>query len=83
MLMASEEEANNARRNFGGKLMKQGAHAIGVEEGKSHGKKGWVVVAHVAPDSKADIPSSLSFSTKEGEVEVPVVVARREPFSLE
>jgi hypothetical protein len=81
--MASEEQANDARRNFGGKLMKQGAHAVGVKEIKERGKSSWAVVAHVAPNAKAEMPSSLSFSTSEGEVEVPVVVKRSEPFSLE
>jgi len=81
--MASEEQANTARRTYGSKLMKQGVHAIGVEEGKQYGKEGWVVVAHIAPDAKAGLPASLSFSTKKEEVEVPIVVARSEPFKLE
>jgi hypothetical protein len=81
--MASEEQANGARRQLGGTLMKQGAHAIGVKEINEHGKSGWAVVAHVAPNAKAEIPSSLSYSTSEGKVEVPVVVKRSEPFSLE
>ena len=81
--MASEDEANKVRQQHGGDLMKMGVHAIGVEEGKSHGKTGWVVVAHVAPKAKVALPSSLSYSTKEGEVEVPLVVAHSEPFALE
>jgi hypothetical protein len=81
--MASENEANKVRQLHGRKLLKMGAHSIGVEEGKSHGKKGWVVVAHVAPKSEVDLPSSLSYPTKKGEVEVPLVVARSEPYSLE
>ena len=81
--MASEDEANKVRQQYGRDLMKKGVHAIGVEEGKSHGKNGWVVVAHVAPEATVDLPSSLSYSTKEGEVKVPLVVTRSEPFSLE
>jgi hypothetical protein len=81
--MANEDEANKVRQQHGRDLMKKGVHAIGVEEGKCHGKKGWVVVAHVAPKAKVDLPSSLSCSTKEGEVEVPLVVTRSEPFSFE
>jgi hypothetical protein len=81
--MANEDEANKVRQEHGRDLLKKGVHAIGVEEGKNHGKKGWVVVAHVAPKAKVDLPSSLSYSTNEGEVEVPLVVARSEPFGLE
>jgi hypothetical protein len=81
--MANEDEANKVRQQHGRDLMKMGVHAISVEEGKSHGKNGWVVVAHVAPEATVDLPSSLSYSTKEGEVKVPLVVTRSEPFSLE
>jgi hypothetical protein len=81
--MANEDEANKVRQQRGRDLLKLGAHAVGVEEGKSHGKAGWVVVAHVAPKAKVDLPSSLSYSTSEGEIEVPLVVARSEPYGLE
>lgn len=83
--MANEDQANEARRQHGRTLMKRGAHAIGVEEGKSYGKKGFVIVAHVPPQHTSEIPSSLSLSTGEGggEVEVPVVVQRGEPFKPE
>jgi hypothetical protein len=79
--MANEDEANKMRQQYGRDLLKRGVHAIGVEEGKRHGKEGWVVVAHVAPKAKVDLPSSLSI--KDGEVEVPLVVKRSEPFALE
>jgi hypothetical protein len=81
--MANEDQANIARREHGRALMKQGVHAIGVEEGKNHGKEGWVVVAHVAPQQKVSLPSSLSFSTDAGKIEVPLVVAYSEPFKPE
>ena len=42
--MANEEEANAARQKHGRDLLKQGVHAIGIEQGTVHGKKGWVVV---------------------------------------
>ena len=58
-------------------------HAIGIEQGKAHGKKGWVVVAQVPRDSKATLPSSLTYATEQGEVEVPLVTQRSEPFKLE
>jgi len=79
--MANEEQANEARRQHGRTLLAKGAHAVGVEEGRHYGKKGFVVVAHIAPQQQSDIPSSLTCSTKEGEVEVPVVVERDEPFT--
>jgi hypothetical protein len=82
-MMASEEQANEARRQLGSALLKQGAHAVGVEDGKGYGKKGFVIVAHVAPQQKSGIPSSLSFPTADGDVEVPVVVERSEPFKPE
>jgi hypothetical protein len=81
--MANEKQANEARRQHGRTLMKQGAHAIGVEQGKSYGKKGFVIVAHVPPQQKSKMPSSLTFSTGDGEVDVPVVVERSEPFKPE
>jgi hypothetical protein len=81
--MASEDEANEVRQRYGRDLIKQGVHAIGIEEGKRHGRTGWVVVAHVAPGAKVDLPPSLSHPTKEGVVEVPLVVKRSAPFALE
>ena len=56
---------------------------VGVEDGKTYGKKGFVIVAHVPPQQKTEMPSSLSFSTGDGEVEIPVVVERSEPFKPE
>jgi len=81
--MANEKQADEARRQHGRTLMERGAHAVGVEEGKRYGKKGYVVVAHVPPRHNSEIPSSLRFSTEEGEVEVPVVVEHSEPFKPE
>jgi hypothetical protein len=81
--MASERQANEARRQHGQKLIEHGAHAIGVEDGASYGKKGFVVVAHVRPNRKADIPSSLSCRLQDKEIDVPVVVARSQSFKLE
>jgi len=81
--MANEDDANKARQQHGQNLMKKGVHAIGVEEGRRYGKQGWVVVAHVAPKAKVDLPSSLSCSGKQGQVEVPLVVARSAPYAPE
>jgi hypothetical protein len=77
--MATEQQANEARRRYGRELMRRGAHAIGVEEGTSFGKKGFVVVAHVPPKKKADVPESLTGD----DFDVPVVVVRSEPFTAE
>jgi hypothetical protein len=81
--MATEDDANKARQQHGRDLMKRGVHAIGVEQGERHGKRGWVVVAQVEPSAKVDLPSSLSCSTKDGEVEVPLVIKRSEPYAPE
>jgi hypothetical protein len=81
--MANEDEANQARRTLGRSLMKKGVHAIGVEQGRRHGKKGWVVVAHVAPKQKVKLPASLTLPTDAGSVEVPLVIAESEPFEPE
>jgi hypothetical protein len=81
--MANEDEANRARREHGRDLMRRGVHAIGVEEGKRHGKKGWVVIAHVAPQLKVDLPASLPLSTDTGTIDIPLVIARGEPFKPE
>jgi hypothetical protein len=81
--MANEDDANKARQQHQTDLLKRGVHAIGVEEGKHHGKDGWVVVAHVAPNSKVELPSTLSYFANKGNVEVPLVVARSEPYKPE
>jgi len=81
--MANEDDANMARQQHRTDLLKKGVHAIGVEQGNRHGKDGWVVVAHVAPDAKVELPSTLSYSAKEGTVEVPLVVTHSEPYELE
>ncbi len=81
--MANEDDANKARQQHRTDLLKRGVHAVGIEEGKRHGKHGWVVVAHVVPDAKVELPSALSYSTKQGKVEVPLVVTRNEPYKPE
>ena len=81
--MVDEKQANKARQQNAPDLMKRGAHSVGIEAGKTYGKKGWVVVAHVAPDAKVALPSKLLLSTGEGEVEVPLVAVHSEPFKPE
>ena len=81
--MANEDDANQARQQHRTGLLKRGVHAIGVEEGKGHGKEGWVVVAHVSPDAKVDLPSTLFYASKKGKVEVPLVITRSEPYKPE
>ena len=80
--MASEKEANMARRAHAPRLTKLGAHAVGVEPGRQHGKPGWVVVAHVVPGKDVQLPSALSASS-DGKADVPLVVRRSQPFQLE
>jgi hypothetical protein len=81
--MASEDEANKARERHRRDLLAKGAHAVGVEPGSRHGKRGWVLVAHVPPNARIELPSSLSCRTSKGEVDVPLVVAHGEPFAPE
>jgi hypothetical protein len=65
-------------------VMQKGAHAIGVEDGKAYGAKGFVIVAHVPPGKKnPKLPETVSCSTKDGDVDVPVVIERSKPFELE
>lgn len=78
--MASEEQANKAREQSGRDLLRRGAHALGVE---NRGKRGWVVVAHVAPDTKADLPSKVTVASQKGDVDVPLVSITSEPFKPE
>ena len=78
--MADEGQANQARQKHGSDLVRRGVHAIAVEEGKPHGKKGWVVVAHIRPRQHVKLPSSLPLS---GGVDVPLVVTESEPFAPE
>jgi hypothetical protein len=81
--MADEDDANGARQQHRRNLMRMGVHSIGVEEGGRHGKDGWVVVAHIAPDAVIQLPSSLPYSRKDGEVTVPLVVSRSKPYKPE
>jgi hypothetical protein len=81
--MANERQANEARRQHGQRLIDRGAHAIGVENGASYGKRGFVVVAHVPPNRKTNIPSSVPCKLQDREVDVPVVVARSPTFKPE
>jgi hypothetical protein len=78
--MANEDQANKAREQNGRDLMKRGVHAIGVEH---HGKSGWVVVAHVAPEAKLNLPSTLTVATHQGDIDVPLVAVKSEPFKPE
>jgi len=61
--------------------MKGGAHAVGVEHGKSYGKAGFVIVAHVSPGQESKIPPEIVVSSDDGDVEVPIVIERDEPFT--
>jgi hypothetical protein len=81
--MADEAEANKAREQGSRKLLKKGVHAIGVEPGKGYGKKGWVVVAHIPPGADVTLPGALAVTTAKGDVEVPLVTQRSEPFKPE
>ena len=81
--MANEKQADQARRRHADALTKLGAHAVGVAKGDSYGQKGFVIVAHIEPRKKAAIPNSLTLSTADGEVEVPVVLERSEQFKPE
>lgn len=81
--MATEEQANAARLQHGGALLKRGVHAIGVEEGSAHGKPGWVVVAHVSLGAHLSLPETLQIQTPSGTGAVPLVVAHTEPFMPE
>lgn len=81
--MADETQANKARELSSRKLLKQGVHAIGVAPGKEYGKEGWVVVAHVQSGTNVNLPEALAVKTKEGDVHVPLVTQRSEPFKPE
>jgi hypothetical protein len=81
--MANESEANKARELSSRQLLQKGAHAIGVEPGGGYGKRGWVVVAHIHPTGDVKLPQALSVPTSKGEVNVPVVTLRSEPFKPE
>jgi len=80
--MATEEQANRARRAQADSLVRHGAHAIGVEEGGSYGKPGFVVVAWVAPDSDHDIPDRVTCGSGSEAFEVPVMTKTKPRFTL-
>lgn len=75
-MTASEAEAQKARRAHGHELVRRGAHAIGVEPGNRHGRKGYVVVAHVEPGRPAEMPESLTVESGKRQVEVPLIVEK-------
>lgn len=81
--MASEGEANKARRAHSNVLTKKGVFAVGIEPGESHGHQGWVVVAHVEPNAKVQLPSTLSSPGADAKTDVPLVVRRGKPFMPE
>jgi hypothetical protein len=60
--------------------LKLGAHSIGVEKGAAYGKTGWVVVAHVTPGTKVDLPASLPLTKKDDGASVPVVTKQTQRF---
>jgi len=79
--MASERQANTARDLFSSDLVKQGAHAIGVEPGKDHGHPGFVVVAYVPPTHAAKFPTKLALPTEHGGGDVSLVMQSAQPFT--
>ena len=81
--MASEKQANKARELHSDLLVKQGAHAIGVAQGRQYGKRGFVVVAHVAPGTGRKMPEKLKGSLHGKPFEVDVVTEASEPFRPE
>ncbi len=81
--MASEKQANKARELHSDLLVKRGAHAVGVAEGEIYGKSGFVVVAHVAPNSRQKMPDKLKGDLNGKPFEVDVVTEASEPFTPE
>jgi hypothetical protein len=81
--MASEKQANKARELHSDLLVKQGAHAIGVAQGQQYGRRGFVVVAHVAPGKSHKIPEKLKGDLDGKPFEVDVVTEVTEPFRPE
>ena len=77
--MATEDEANTARNKYAKALLKGGAHGIGVDKKG----KGFVVVAHVAPNEQHDVPDKLTYKIKNEVVEVPVIKKLTERFQPE
>jgi hypothetical protein len=81
--MASEKQANKARELYSDLLVKRGAHAIGVADGQPYGKRGFVVVVHVAPHTSHKIPNKLKGDLDGKPFEVDVVTVTSEPFAPE
>lgn len=78
--MATEAQADKARKVHSDLLVQRGAHGIEVASGRDYGKSGFVVVAHVAPSEKHDIPSSLTTKLAGKTFDVPVVTKRTQRF---
>jgi hypothetical protein len=77
--VATEEQANKARNKHADALVKGGAHAVGIDKKGA----GFVVVAHVAPNEKHDVPDTLSYRAGKKMIEVPVVKKLTERFEPE
>jgi len=79
--VATRAQADKARAAHAETLARKGAHAVGVEDGKSFGKRGFVVVAYVEPEKKVNLPATVKSDADE--IEVPLVVERAEMFKAE
>jgi hypothetical protein len=76
--MATLREADAARRHHADSLAKAGVHAVGVEPGDAFGHKGYVVVAHVEPNRRVELPETIA--TPRAHKRVPLVVSRGAKF---
>jgi hypothetical protein len=80
--MASEKEAESARREHSEFLRRKGAHAVSVEEVSRGGEKTFRVVAFFEREP-GDVPDSLKIGSGKKEREVPLVARVAERFQPE
>lgn len=81
--MATQAQADKARAVYADRIAKQGAHAVGVEPGKSHGKSGFVVTAYVEPGKQVELPENLTLENTKCPVDVPLVVIKANLFKAQ
>lgn len=72
--MASEKEANLARSEHSDFLRKLGAHSIGVDESRSKGDKGFVVIAFFSSKPANEVPQTLTIKSGKRTIDVPLVM---------
>lgn len=81
--MGTKNDANAVLGKAAEKLRKAGAHALQIESGRKHGKRGATIVAWVTDETTHSVPSSVTEKVSGKSITIPVIAKRRERFTPE